>query len=468
MSEEDVCFRSLSELSELIRKRALSPVELTTGVLNRISRVAPQLNCYLTIISDHARRRALEMEELLRDGSYLGPLHGIPISLKDNIATAGVRTTAGSPILADWIPTTNATVVERLQAAGAVLVAKANLYEFAYGAPHARFGPTRNPWNLERTCSGSSSGSASAVAAGLCYGSIGTDTGGSIRGPAAFCAVVGVKPTYGRVSRAGVIPVSYNLDHVGPMARTVRDAALLLQSIAGYDEADPTTADRPVADYTAQIEQGLSGLRVGAVQPEGTEKIDSEVWKAVQQAYAVLERERAAITEVRLPDLARARTVMQAISAPEAAEYHREYLRTRAADYDPLVRSRLEVAEFIPATEYVHAQRVRQRMIESARSAFANVDALVMPAVAIPAFRIGARTLHLNGHDEDILEVIGQYTPLFNLLGWPAMVVPCGFSSEGLPIGLQIVGHPFDEATMLQVARAYERATDWHLRRPVV
>jgi aspartyl-tRNA(Asn)/glutamyl-tRNA(Gln) amidotransferase subunit A len=435
------------------------------AVLDRIDHINPRLNCYLTVLVERAHSRARFLEELLLAGHFLGPLHGIPISLKDNIATATVRTTVGSSIFADWVPTNSATVVTRLEAAGAVIVAKANLYEFAYGAPHLRYGPTRNPWDLERTCGGSSNGSASSVAGGLCYGSIGTDTGGSIRNPACLCGVVGLKPTYGLISRAGVFPLSGNLDHVGPIARTVRDIALLLHATAGHDLADSTTADRTIPDYAERLEDSPKGLRVGIPRIQDGELIDPDVRGAVNEAYATLEREGVELLEVQLPDYVQARTVMRIISATEAAEYHRPYLRTRRSEYHPKVRSLLEVGEFIPATEYVHAQRVRQRIKNELRAVFDNVDVIALPAFPVPAYPIGAGTVQINGKEVDE-GAATRYTTLFNLTGHPSVVVPCGFSSERLPIGFQIAGRAFDEATVLQVARAYERATKWHLMRP--
>lgn len=466
MTGDDLCCRPLTEAAELVRRREVSPVEVTDAVLDRIERIGPSLNCYITVLADQARRRARELEELLAAGTYLGPLHGIPLSLKDNIATAGVRTTAGSPILADWVPETSATVADRLAAAGTVVVAKANLYEFAYGAPHPTYGPTRNPWIPGRTCGGSSSGSAAGVSAGLCYGSFGTDTGGSVRIPAGFCGIVGLKPTYGRVSRAGVIPVSYTLDHVGPLTRTVRDAAVLLKAIAGPDPADPTAVNRPVPDYAADLDRGVRGLRVGIPRPQPSELIDPEVRAIVGRAYRVIEREGAGLSEVSLPDLVQARTVMWTISAAEAVEYHRPYLRTRASDYHPVVRSLLETGEFIPAADYVHAQRVRQRMVQDLRSAMTGVDALILPALPVSAYPIGQRTITVGGPEEDVLAAITAYTSLFNVTGHPAIVLPCGFTSEGLPVGLQMVGHPFEEARLLLLAHAYEQAAGLSPRQP--
>lgn len=485
MSGSDICLHPLEDVANMIRRRKVSPVEVTRSVLQRIEDLNRRLNCYITILDEQALRDAQETEHLLRAGTYLGPLHGIPISLKDSIATANVRTTAGSPILANWVPEVDATVAERLHTAGAVLVGKANLYEFAYAAVNPKYGLTHNPWSFDHISGGTSSGSASAVAAGLCYGSIGTDAAGSIRIPAAFCGTVGLSPTCGLVSRSGTIPGSSNLDRVGPLARTVRDAAVLLQAIAGFDPADSSTLHWPVPDYMASIEDGVSGLRLGVLSLQDSEPIDPEVRAAFQQACTLLEQEGAVLSNISLPDPILARTVMWTIFAPEVAEYHRSYLRTMATELHPVLRTMLEAGEFIPATHYVRAQRVRRRMIEEVRSCFAEVDAMVLPAVPMPAFPIAQATSYLGmptgpidqsaSHVDDpkveieeLLELKTRYTVLFNLTGQPAMVLPCGFSSNGLPIGLQIVGKPLEESMVFRVARAYERITDWHQEHPAL
>jgi aspartyl-tRNA(Asn)/glutamyl-tRNA(Gln) amidotransferase subunit A len=468
MARDDLCVQPLSAVSDLIRNRDVSPVEVTDAVLDRIGRLGPELNCYITVAAGEARRRAQELEELLRAGTYLGPLHGIPVSLKDNIPVAGVRTTAGSPILADWIPDANATVVNRLRESGAVIIAKANLYEFAYGAPHQLFGPTRNPWDLERSCGGSSSGSAAAVAGALCYGSLGTDTGGSIRMPACLCGIVGLRPTYGLVSRTGVIPVSYDLDTIGPMTRTVRDAALLLQGMAGHDPADPASSPVSPADYAGGLEDGVKGLRVGVVSLDHAGNVHPDVLRAVAAAYDTLKEEGAELREVELPDPKVATAVLWVIMAAEASDYHRTFLRTRAAEYHPVVRTWLERGEFIPATEYVHAQRVRQRLLRDLRRIFQDVDALALPGFPAPAYPIGATSVTIGEREVPLGDLGGHGThgTLFSLTGRPAMIVPCGFSEDGLPLGLQLVGRTFDEATLFRLGRAYERASGWSQRQP--
>ena len=302
MPPDDLCLLPLSEAADLIRQRDISPVDLVRAVLHRIEQFDSQLNSYITVLTEQAMADAKASEALLQSGTYLGPLHGIPISLKDSIATAGVLTTAGSPVLGDWTPEASATVAERLQAAGTVLIGKANLYEFAYGQPHPKYGRTLNPWNFNYNCGGTSSGSAAGVAAGLACASLGTDAAGSIRIPAAFCGVVGLKPTFGLVSRAGTIPGSSNLDCVGPLTRSVRDAALVLQAIAGHDPADASTLRRPVADVLADLERGVRGLRLGVLADLDAEPLDSEVRAAFDVACNLFEGEGASLRPVRLGD----------------------------------------------------------------------------------------------------------------------------------------------------------------------
>lgn len=466
MTGEQLALTSIAELAPLVRGREVSPVEIVEATLTRIQRLGPTLNCYLTVCSEQAREQAVRLERRLAAGEWLGPLHGISVSLKDNIETAGVLTTAGSPILRQWIPKRDATSIALLRSHGAVLVGKCNLYEFAYGAPNPTYGPTRNPWNLEHSCGGSSSGSAAAVAAGLCHASLGTDTGGSIRIPSAFCGVVGLKPTYGRVSRAGVIPVSYNLDHVGPITRTVHDAALVLAALSGPDPRDPTAARRQSDDFTSELEEGVAGLRLGVCAARQLEGAEAEARDAFERACAILEGKGATLREVELPDLDEARTLMWAISAAEAADYHRSWLREHGEAYHPVVRSLLEVGEFLPAVDYVRAQRVRRRVCEELGQLLDGLDALLIPAVPVSAYRIGQRALTVADVEEDVLRVITRFTPLFNLTGNPALVLPCAFSVAGLPLGLQIVGRPFAEARVFRIARAFERAGGWQRMPP--
>ena len=467
---DEICLYSLSDMAALIRRRELSPVELVSTVIERIDRLGPELNCYITVTADKALRHAQAMEELLSAGTYLGELHGIPISVKDNILTEGVRTTVGSAILSDSVPDRSATVVARLRAAGAIIIGKNNLYDFAYCAPNPLYGPTHNPWNLERSCAGSSSGSASAVAGGLCYGSVGTDGGGSIRMPATFCGIVGLKPTFGLVPRAGNIPLHPTLSVTGPMTRTVRDAAVMLQAMTSSEIANAMNVSRPLPNesYTAKLEDGVKGLRLGIAKGQTSEVIHPEVRSAVVEAYRVLEDQGAVLSEVELPDFTLSRTLMWIISGAEAAEYLRPYLRTHRKLIHPTTYSLLRRAELIPATEYIHAQRVRQKFINEVRAAMAGIDCLLLPATPTAAYPIGQQRIEVEGSEQEPLSMSTQYTTLFNLTGQPALVLPCGFTSESLPVGLQIVGHPFMEALVFRVARAYERATPWHSMHPPI
>lgn len=462
----ELCALPISEVSVLIAARRVSAAELVELELARIERLDGRLNSFITVTADRARADAARLDKLQNQGTYLGPLHGIPMGLKDNILTAGVRTTAGSPILRDWIPTADATSWARLQSAGAVLVGKNNLWEFAFGGPHEQYGEVPNPWDLDRTCAGTSSGSASAVATGLEFASLGSDTGGSVRVPAAFCGIVGLKPTFGRVSRVGVLPVSYSMDHACPMTRTVRDCALVLQAIAGPDPADRTTAGRPVPDYVAHLELGVSGLRLGRAIPTMDAAFDPQAIASVDAACRSLEREGARVVDVRLPDAdGAAKIIMDA----EAADYHRPYLRSRASDYTDVTRTRLQTAEFIPATDYIRAQRVRQRAIAELANVFREIDALILPAnlwntpARLPTARRGAEA------PEDAARVGfpggkagGPHIAIFNLTGHPAIVVPTERTTAGLPVGVQIAGKLYEEATVLRIARTLERNSGWH------
>ena len=458
--EIDVCRRPLTEISELIRRRELSPLELADATLRRIEQLNPLLNCYLSVAGESAIERAAELTSLLVHGGYLGPLHGIPVSLKDNIATVDLPTTAGSPVLAGRRAAEPAAVVRRLVDCGAVVIGKCHLFELAYGAAHSRYGETHNPWRHGYSCGGSSSGSAAALAAGLCHGSIGTDTGGSIRIPASLCGVVGFKPTYGRVSRDGVIPVSANLDHVGPMARTVRDVALLFSSIAG----DEPGIGR---ELLSELERGVDGITIGVPRRQASERLDPEVRAAVDGALELLEQAGAHLRDVDLPDLARAETVMWVITSADAAEYHRPLLRNHASELHPLVAELLRRGETILATDYIHAQRVRQRLIDEQRDLFAHVDVVVLPTTAITAFPAGTDTVTIEGREEHVQPAMNRYTPLFDLTGGPALSLPCGLDSGGLPIGLQVAGPAFADTTVLRVARAYEHDARWTMLPPL-
>jgi aspartyl-tRNA(Asn)/glutamyl-tRNA(Gln) amidotransferase subunit A len=440
---------------------------MTEAYLRRIERIDPAINAYITVTAERALADATRATEELAAGTDHGPLHGIPIALKDIFATADIRTTAGSKILADWVPDADSTVTRKLHEAGAVLLGKLNTHEFAYGAttnnPH--YGPTRNPWNRERIPGGSSGGSGAAIAAGLAAGTMGTDTGGSIRIPASLCGVVGLKPTFGRVSKAGVLPLSWSFDHPGPITRTVEDAALMLNAIAGYDPADFSTVPVPVPDYTAGLRDGVRGLRVGVPRGYFFDLLDAEVRAAIESALDVLRDLGARVAEIDLPLVAGEGAARMALSATEARLYHDDNIRTRPHDFgaDVLARLSIEppdglaVAAGLRGTRAV-AEQMRQRLEEC--------DVFVLPTLPVVAQPIGATRVAIGGQDLAMIDILTRCVSPFNATHLPALSVPCGFTAAGLPIGLQIAGRPFDEATVLRVGHTYEQATEWHLRRP--
>ncbi|MFI5340215.1 MAG: amidase [Candidatus Methylomirabilales bacterium] len=458
MAPDELTRLSIAEAGEQIRRRALSPVELTRAYLDRIQRQDGDRLVYITVLQAQALAAANAAEQEIARGGYRGPLHGIPIALKDLVMTRGIRTTCGSRILREWVPDADATVATRLIAAGAILLGKLNMHEFAYGPtgvnPH--YGTPKNPWDHARMPGGSSSGSGVAVAAGLTAGALGTDTGGSVRIPASLCGIVGLKPTYGRVSRAGVIPLAWSLDHVGPMTRTVADAALLLQAMAGRDPADPSTADVPVPDYRRALEGGIRGLRLGLAKDLFFERVDPEVRAAVLGAAGSLEALGASVEEVPLPKIPHAGPASFAIIAAEATAYHEPYLKSRAAEYGADVRARLTSGQFVLATQYLKAQRARQVIRAEMDAALRQVHALFFPTTPIPAPPLEAHEVTVDGLTEDVRWWLVRCTRPINVTGHPALSVPCGFTVDGLPIGLQLVGRYFDEATLLRIGHAYE------------
>jgi aspartyl-tRNA(Asn)/glutamyl-tRNA(Gln) amidotransferase subunit A len=459
---------SIAEAGEQLRRRALSPVELTRAYLDRIRREDGNLQAFITVLEKEALAAAAAAEQEIARGHHRGPLHGIPIALKDLVMTRGIRTTCGSRILRDWIPDADAAVASRLAEAGAILLGKLNMHEFAYGPtgvnPH--YGTPRNPWDRTRMPGGSSSGSGVAVAAGLAAGALGTDTGGSVRIPAALCGIVGLKPTYGRVSRAGVIPLAWSLDHVGPMTRTVTDAALLLQVLAGRDPADPSTAAVPVPDYRRALEGEVRGLRLGLLKDYFFAHLDAGVRDAVLRGARSLEGLGASVEEVALPRIHHAGPASFAIIAAEATAYHEPYLKARAAEYGADVRARLTTGQFVLATQYLKAQRARRVIRAEMDAVLRRVDALLFPTTPIAAPTLDARETTVEGVTEDVRWWLIRCTRPINVTGHPALSVPCGLTAAGLPIGLQIVGRYFDEATVLKVGRALETTAPLGGRRP--
>ena len=467
----DLPFMTLAEAAREIHARRLSPVELTQAVLERAEALNPTLNAYITITGDAALKEAQEAEHAIIHDGYRGPLHGVPIALKDLFDTGGVRTTGGAKILADRIPDVDCVVAARLREAGAVILGKLNMHEFAFGVtsvnPH--YGPARNPWGVEHITGGSSGGSGAATAAGMCIASLGSDTGGSVRIPACLCGIVGLKPSYGRVSRRGVMPLSWSLDHVGPMTRTAEDSALMLNAIAGYDPHDPGSLDAPVPDYTQGLSHGISGLRIGVLGGDYILALHPEVEAAVAKAVRTLEGLGAQLVrEVVISGAEHASAVNTVIISAEAAALHAPDLDLRPGDYGDDVYQRLTLGRLIPATDYVAAQQARRHIREQVLHALREVDLLALPMMPVPAPRIDEATVRIGGHSADVRSALTRYTGLFNLTGLPAISVPCGFTTDGLPVGFQLAGGPLQEATLLRAAHAYERATEWLERHPSV
>ena len=444
---------SLEEAAALVRARKVSPVDLVEACLRRIAAVEPTLNAFITVTADVARAQARVAENEIASGRYRGALHGIPVAVKDLFATAGIRTTAGSRILRDWIPDRDATVVRRLRDAGAVLLGKLGMHEFAYGIssvnPH--FGDVHNPWDPARIPGGSSGGSAVAVVSGEAYGTLGSDTGGSIRIPASLCGCVGIKPTYGRASLAGAVPLSWSLDHPGPLARTVRDAAVLTAAIAGADHSDPVSADRSVPDMLGGIDAGARGLRVGVPKEWVWEECDPAVAAVVRTAIARLADAGAEVREISWPRAAAYARAASDVLAIEARAYHDSTYPGREAEYGPLIAARLRSARDTSAAAYAEGLR----LLREARSGGADgdldgVDVLAMPTVPWRAWTI------LEAKEIGRRSEWTRTTRIFDLTGQPAVSVPCGFDPGGMPVGLQLAGRMWDEAAVLRAARAFE------------
>jgi aspartyl-tRNA(Asn)/glutamyl-tRNA(Gln) amidotransferase subunit A len=466
----ELAWASMADLARMIATKEVSPVEVVRAHLDRITALDATLRAFITVCGDQALDAARAAETDLMAGKPVGPLHGVPWAPKDLYATRGVRTTGGSKILADAVPGADATVVARLAGAGAIVLGKLNMHEFAYGPEglNAHYGDVRNPWDAagHRIAGGSSSGSGAAVAAGLVPGSLGSDTGGSIRIPASLCGITGLKPTYGRVSRAGVLPLAWSMDHVGPMTRSARDSALMLGAIAGYDPADATTSVLPVPSYVAALTGDVKGLRIGLLRAQFTDAAAPEVRAAVERAAKQLQEVGAVVDEVSLVQMAHVAPASAAIVASEALAYHAPWMRERAQDYQPDVRERLRLGAFVSGAHYVRAQQLRALVRGEIDEALARRDVLLAPATPIAAPLVDERETTLGDGPSDVRAALLRFTRPFNFSGHPACAAPCGFTGGRLPIGLQVVGRPFDEATVLRVVDAYQRLTDWHTRRP--
>lgn len=459
---------SLTEVAHKVAEREVSPVELVEACLERVDEVAA-LNAYIEVYADEARQVAHAAETMIAAGHRLGPLHGVPIALKDNIGMAGRITTAGSKVLADWRPDEDASVVQRLKGAGSIVLGKTNMHEFAWGGTSANphYGAVRNPWNPERFPAGSSGGSGVAVAARTVYGALGTDTGGSVRLPSAINGIVGIRPTIGRVSNAGVVPLAWSMDTVGAMTRTVEDCALMFSVIAGHDARDQGTANAPVSDYLAELRRGAARLRIGVIPHYFFHNLQQPVHDAVRSALSTLEGLGASVVDVDVEGIHGNISAQLTIESCEPSTYHQRWLRERPEDYGDDVRLLLEVGELHLATHYLQAQRYRTLLRANFLEAFRSVDVFICPTLPFTATRVGETLVEIQpGEPEDMLAAIMQFTGVPSLTGLPSLNVPCGFDQDGLPIGMQVIGRPFDEGMLFRLGAAFQAATDFHLRAP--
>jgi aspartyl-tRNA(Asn)/glutamyl-tRNA(Gln) amidotransferase subunit A len=451
---------TMSELSRRFRKKEVSPVEITKECVGRIERLNPRLNAFITVMAESALGEARAAEKEISGGHWRGPLHGIPVALKDLIDTAGIRTTSASALHKDRVPREDAEVVRKLREAGAIIVGKNNLHEFAYGGSSliSHFGDVYNPWDVKRIAGGSSGGSAASVPAGMACAAIGTDTAGSIREPAALCGCVGIKPTYGRVSSRGVTPLSASLDHVGPLAACVEDAAIVMQAIAGYDPADITSAEVPVTDYVSVLKEGATGLRVGVPRAYFFDDLDPEVASALEHALTGIVTLGARIKEVRLEV-----TTDRTLQAAESYAYHAEDVARHPELYQAETVQRIRAGEKVTAAEYIQKRRELEVARRNIRDVFAEVDLLVTPTTPLAAPTVAELRADAEALRPAELKLLRNTRP-FNVWGLPAISVPCGFTQGGLPIGLQIAGPHRREDLVLRLAYAYEQATAWHKR----
>jgi aspartyl-tRNA(Asn)/glutamyl-tRNA(Gln) amidotransferase subunit A len=465
-STSELYYMTISQMGPLLSNRKLSPVELVRAFLERIEAVDDKLHSYVTLLPEQALSQAQAAEAEILQGNYRGPLHGIPIGLKDLYDTRGIRTTAMSRVIPDRVPSEDATTVVKLHEAGTILLGKLAMHEFALGGPDptSLFPPARNPWNLDHIPGGSSSGSGTAVAAGLCAGALGSDTGGSIRGPASMCSIVGLKPTYGRVSNYGVVPLSWSQDHCGPMTWTVEDTALVLQAIAGYDPKDSTTSTAPVPDYSTALKEDIKGITIGVPRRyffQAGPDVEPETLAAIEKALELMAFLGATVRDVDIPHIEYARAANQVIMMGEAFAFHEHNLKTRRHDYWEMVRDRFLLGGLLSTSDYIQAMRVRRLIKQEMAQVLQEADVLVTPTSPKPAARI-------QGYDRTSTLTGPSFTGPFNVSGLPAISIPGGFSSSGLPIGLQIVGKPFDELMVLQVAYTYQQAARWFEQRPPV
>lgn len=452
---------NLAALARGLKEGSISCVEVASAVLSRIEEHDGELNAFVTVLPERALENARRAEKEILAGGYRGPLHGVPVGLKDLVYTEGIRTTMGSAFFKDFFPEYDATVVQKLKEAGAVILGKTNTHEFAYGPTGDRsyFGPARNPYDPGRISGGSSGGSGVAVATRFLYGALGSDTGGSIRIPSALCGVVGMKPTFGRVSKYGVFPLSWTLDHVGPLTRTVEDNALLLSVLAGYDPRDPYSLNRPAEDFARELDRGVRGGRVGVPAGFYFEHVEGEVEEKVREAAEVFRSLGAEVREIPLPGLWETLRAQRLTLATEAYAVHEQRLKEEPQKFGDEVRQRLLDGERLKAHRYATAQQTKLRSVEDFGLVLEDVDVLLTPTVPIAATEIGQRDTSIGEYEEPVPLALTRFTGPTNLNGLPSLSIPCGFTASGLPVGLQLIGRRLDEATLYRYGHAYETAS---------
>jgi aspartyl-tRNA(Asn)/glutamyl-tRNA(Gln) amidotransferase subunit A len=468
MSVTEPALLCLTEVAQAIAQKRVSSREVTQSCLDRIAQWQPRLNAFMAIEAEEALAAADAADAALAEGGSLGVLHGVPLAHKDMYYDAGKVVTCGSKIRRDWVATTTATSLQRLKDAGTIRLGSLQMVEFAYGPtghnPH--YGPVHNPWNVDHITGGSSSGSGSAVAARLTFAALGSDTGGSIRMPAHFCGVTGLKTTVGRISRAGAMPLSQSLDTVGPLARTVEDCALLLGLMAGADPSDPTAVSSEVPDYVAATRGSLKGLTVGVPAAFYVADLDADTARILDETVATLKREGAQVVQVELPDQRQLTAACQFVLAVEAAAFHKRWMIERPQDYGPQVLMRLQNGLAIPAVSYLEAMRWRGPALAAHLAATAGVDAVLAPVAPAAAPTIAESDVGNSPDAEAMIQRLTRFTRPVNYLGLPSLSIPAGFTGGGLPVGMQLIGHPLDEATLLRAGAAFQRATDFHARCP--
>ena len=466
MSETALHFRTITEIAEGIASKQLSPVDVTTAMLERINQLDGQLMSYATVMAEQAMTAAQEAEREINAGTYRGPLHGVPIAVKDLCFTKGVRTMGAAKVFADHVPTYDGTVIAKLESAGAILLGKLNLTEGAMGGYNPEFNIPKNPWNPDRWTGSSSSGSGVATAAGLCFGSLGSDTGGSIRFPAASCGIVGIKPTWGRVSRYGVLALAESMDHVGPMTRSVADAGIILEAISGFDPNDPTSLPNPVPNMLEKIGQDLQGICIGYDENYATRDIDAELANAIRAGVRILADQGAEIVEVELPDMDEYALAWPTLCSAEAVLVHAATYPSRRDDYGPWFQGWLDMGAKVTGADYAKANNLRAACTGHLRRIFEGIDVLVCPSMSAPPHRVSPKMLYGAYGARD--PKFQRFTVPFDYNGAPTLSLPCGMNSEGLPLSIQFVGKHLTEPLLCQVGHAYETATSWHNLHPDV